>query len=85
MKIHSRSLGLVLAATLFATSAFAADTAPANAPLPAGKPAGVQSAQLGGMTLVYIGVIAAVGAFIGLTTTSGPATGFTTGTVIAQH
>jgi hypothetical protein len=65
--------------------ACAADTATSSAPLPAGKPAGVQQAQLGGNTLLYIGVLAAVGVFIGVTATAGKKTGFTTGATISQH
>ncbi len=50
-------LAPVLAIALTATSAFAAD----DAPLPAGKPAGVQQAQMGGhglMILLGLGFVA---------------------------
>lgn len=40
----------VLAVALTATSAFAAD----SAPLPAGKPAGVHQAQMGGNSLFFL-------------------------------
>jgi hypothetical protein len=39
-------VGAVTAAALFASSALAADIAPANAPLPAGKPAGTKEANM---------------------------------------
>jgi hypothetical protein len=42
-------VGAVTAAALFASSAFAADIAPTNAPLPAGKPAGAKEATLLGL------------------------------------
>jgi hypothetical protein len=57
-----RKIGATLAVTaLLMTSAFAAE-APANAPLPAGKPAGTQQAALeaGGVWLV-LGLAAAAG------------------------
>lgn len=45
--MKSKSLvGAITAAALFASSAFAAGTAPANAPLPAGKPAGAKQANM---------------------------------------
>ena len=54
-------LGAVTAAALFATSAFAADTAStASTPLPAGKPAGTKEAAFIGplAPVVFAGLIA---------------------------
>ena len=65
--MKSKSIvGAVTAAALFATSAFAADIAPANAPLPAGKPAGTKEAAFLGLG-VWVPAIIAVGiaGFIG--------------------
>ena len=55
-------IAATVAASLFATNLLAADLA---APLPAGKPAGVQKAQLGGINPAWfavggLGILAAV-------------------------
>lgn len=57
-----------LAATLFTSSAFAADD---SGPLAAGKPAGVQKAQLetGGVLLV-VGILAVAGAIAAIASTT---------------
>lgn len=57
-----------LAATLFTSTAFAAD---ATGPLDAGKPAGVQNAQLetGGVLLV-VGILAVAGAIAAIASTT---------------
>ena len=67
-----------LAATLFTSSAFAAD---ATGPLEAGKPAGVKNAQLetGGVLLV-VGILAAAGAIAAIASTT-QGKGGTTSTV----
>ena len=67
-----------LAATLFTSSAFAADT---TGPLEAGKPAGVKNAQLetGGVLLV-VGILAAAGAIAAIASTT-QGKGGTTSTV----
>ena len=62
-------VGAVTAAALFASSAFAADIAPANAPLPAGKPAGTKQANMLGFgpwtPWIVMGVIGlTVGLFV---------------------
>jgi len=59
-------IGGVVAAALFASSAFAADVAPAATPLPAGKPAGAQDAALlaGIPALAVVGGIALVIALV---------------------
>jgi hypothetical protein len=61
-RFDMRKIGATLAVTaLLMTSAFAAE-APANTPLPAGKPAGTHQAalEMGGVWLV-IGLVAAAG------------------------
>ncbi len=58
-------VGAVTAAALVASSAFAADIAPARAPLPAGKAAGThQAALLGVWAPIFIA--ASVALFVGL-------------------
>jgi len=65
--MKSKSIvGAVTAAALFATSAFAADIAPANAPLPAGKPAGTKEAAFLGLGVWVPAIVAvAIAGFIG--------------------
>ena len=58
--------GAVTAAALFASSAFAADIAPANAPLQAGKPAGGKEAALLGPLLLPALLATGVAIFVGL-------------------
>lgn len=47
-------IAAVTAASLLASSAFAAETLSANVPLAPGKPAGVQKAQMADNTLLYV-------------------------------
>jgi hypothetical protein len=72
-----RKTGAILALTaMLATSAFAAD-APANSPLPAGKPAGTHQAalEMGGVWLV-IGLVAIAGIIAAVaSSTQGSSTG----------
>jgi hypothetical protein len=59
-----------LAATLIVTPALAAGTADAGA-LTAGKPAGVQKAQLeAGGVLLWVGILAAAGAIAAIASTT---------------
>jgi hypothetical protein len=58
----TRPLGLALAITTLASASFAADS---NAPLPAGKPAGVHQALLEGPGLLWVGALVVVGIGIG--------------------
>lgn len=73
-----RKTGAILALTaMLAGSAFAAD-APANSPLPAGKPAGTHQAalEMGGVWLVIgLVVVAGVIAAVASTTQGSSATG----------
>jgi hypothetical protein len=64
MKLKSL-VGAVTAAAFLSSSAFAADIAPASAPLPAGKPAGAkEAALLGEYAPIYLAV--AIGLFVAL-------------------
>ena len=68
-------LAPVLALALTASSAFAADD---NAPLPAGKPAGVHQAALAGSGLLILVGVAVVAAGIAVAVSSGNGNGPTT-------
>ena len=73
-----RKIGAVLVASgLLVSGAFAADT---SAPLPAGKPAGVQQAQAGGSALLWVFGLAIVGGGIALTVASGSGNNITAST-----
>ena len=72
-----RFAAVVLASSLLASSAFAQGN---DAPLPAGKPAGVKQANLAGNGLLVLFGLAIVGGGIALVASSGSGNAITTST-----
>jgi hypothetical protein len=64
-------IAVALSTTLFASAAFAADSA---GPLAAGKPAGVHQAQMGETGWVLLGVVAVAAIAVGVASSSNGAT-----------